>query len=124
MSAIATRVGVHLFSSLDEDVRGFLKRLNPDVRVSSERVAILPEHVRDFRLQTAPKKGTDNRSFDGIGDDPDATVQAEALAPDDLAELVRTAIRRGWDEDAAARLQEREEAERARLQRWLIRRRD
>ena len=68
----------------------------------------------------APKKSTDNRRFDGIGDDPDATVQAEALAPDDLAELVTSALRRGWDE-AAARLQEREEDERARLRRWFER---
>jgi hypothetical protein len=116
--------GVHLFSSLDEDVRAFLMRLNPDAQVVSERVAILPEHVARFSLQTAPKKGTDNRSFAGIGDNPDATVQAEALAPDDLAGLVRATLRHGWDEDAAARLQEREQAERERLQRWLGRRGD
>jgi hypothetical protein len=52
------------------------------------RVAILPEHVERFQLQPAPAKATDNRSFVGIGDDPTATVQAEALAPDDLADLV------------------------------------
>ena len=80
--------GVHLFSALDEDVRGFLTRLNPDARVVSERVAILPEHVERLQLQPAPAKATDNRSFVGIGDDPTATVQAEALAPDDLADLV------------------------------------
>jgi hypothetical protein len=43
--------GVHLFSSLDEDVRAFLMRLNPNARVFSERVAILPEHVARFRLR-------------------------------------------------------------------------
>jgi hypothetical protein len=62
--------GVHLFSALDEDARGFLTRLNPDARVVSERVAILPEHVERFQLQPAPAKATDNRSFVGIGDDP------------------------------------------------------
>jgi hypothetical protein len=96
--------GVHLFSALDEDVRGFLTRLNPDARVVSERAAILPEHVERFQLQPAPAKATDNRSFVGIGDDPTATVQAEARAPDDLADLVEAALRRGWDEDAADRL--------------------
>ena len=35
-----------------------------------------------------------------------------ALAPDDLAGLVRAALHRGWDEDAEARLIEREEDER------------
>jgi hypothetical protein len=121
--------GVHRVSALEEDVRGFLKRLNPDVEVIFDTVAIRPEHVLPvaqggFGLQTAPKKRTDNRSFAGIGDDPDATVQAEALDPADLADLFEAALRRGWDEDAAARLQEREEAERERLQRWLARRGD
>jgi len=41
--------GVHLFSSLDEDVRGFLTRLNPDARV-----VFLPERVERFQLQPAP----------------------------------------------------------------------
>jgi hypothetical protein len=115
--------GVHLFTSLDEDVRAFLMRLNPNARVSSERVAILPEHVARFRLQTAPAKTTDNRSFDGIGANPNATVQCEALSPSDLAALVEAALRNGWDRDAADRLAEREEDERERLRRWLARRR-
>jgi hypothetical protein len=113
--------GVHVFSALDEDVRGFLKRLNPNVRVTPERVAILPAHIARFSLQTAPRKTTDNRSFQGTDDDPNATVQAEALDPADLAALVEAALRGGWDEAAADRLQEREDAERERLQRWLAR---
>ena len=50
--------------------------------MTSVRVAILPEHVARVGLQTAlPRKATDNRSFVDIGDDPDATVQAEASDP-------------------------------------------
>lgn len=118
--------GVARVDNLEEDVRGFLKRLNPDARVIFERVAVLPEHVLPraqggFALQTAPKKASDNRSFAGIGDDPNATVQAEALDPADLATLLGDALRDGWDEDAAAHLVEREQDERERLQRWLAR---
>ena len=113
--------GVHVFNALDEDVRAFTMQLNPDARVIFERVAILPEHVESFNLQTAPAKSTDKRRFEGIGDDPTATVQAEALAPDQLASLVRAALRRDWDERATARLAEREQAERERLRRWLAR---
>ena len=113
--------GVHVFSALDEDVRAFLTKLNPDTQVVSERVAILPVHVGRFRLQTAPAKRTDNRRFDGIGGDATATVQAEALSPSDLATLVEAALRRGWDEAPADRLAARELAERGRLQRWLAR---
>jgi hypothetical protein len=116
--------GKHMFSALDEDVRAFLKRLNPDADVISRRVAVLPEHTLPrarggFGLQTAPKKTTDNRSFEGIGDDPNATVQAEALDPADLADLVRAALLRDWDANAAERLEEREAEERERLQDWL-----
>ena len=113
--------GVHLFSSLDEDVRAFLMRLNPNVRISCKRVAILPEHVARFRLQTAPAKTTDNCSFDGIGADTRATVQAEALSPSDLATLVEAALRNGWGQDVADRLAEREGDERERLRRWFNR---
>ena len=106
---------------IDEDVRAFLRRLNPAAEVMSGRVAILPEHVARFRLQTAPRKATDNRSFEGIGDDPDATVQAEALDPADLAALVEAALMREWDIDAAQRTLEREHDERERLRGWLAR---
>ena len=111
--------GKHMFSALDEDVRAFLTRINPGARVYPERVAILPEHVARLGLQTAPKKPTDNHSFEGIGDDPDATVQAEALDPADLAGLVEAALAHKWDIDAARRTLEREETERGRLRELL-----
>jgi hypothetical protein len=67
----------------------------------------------------APRKVTDNRSFEGIGDDPDATVQAEALDPVDLARLVEAALMLEWDLDAAQRVLVREYDERERLRDWL-----
>ena len=96
-------------------------RLNPNVRISCKRVAILPEHVARFRLQTAPAETTDNCSFDGIGADTRATVQAEAMSPSDLATLVEAALRNGWGQDVADRLAEREGDERERLRRWFNR---
>ena len=114
--------GEHMFSALDEDVRAFLKRINPNARIHPERVAILPEHVARFGLQTSPRKATDNRSFEGIGDDPDATVQAEALDPADLAALIEAALRREWDEHAEAEVAAREDEERHRLRAWLAQR--
>ena len=83
-----------------------------------ERVAVLPEHVAAYALPTAPAKKDDKRSFSGIGDDPTATVQAEALPPDILAGLVRDALQAEWDDDAEADLLEREERDRAALMRW------
>jgi hypothetical protein len=113
--------GVHLFMSLMEDIRAFARDLNPRAQFEAVRVAILPEHVAAYGLQMAPKKATDNRSFEGVDGDADGTVQAEALDPADLAALVESALRRGWDDGAAARLEEREAQERARVQAWLER---
>jgi hypothetical protein len=56
-----------------------------------------------FRLPMAPAKLTDRRAFDGVGDDPTATVEAEALTPAQLADIVETAIRAYWNEAAARR---------------------
>ena len=48
-------------------------------------------------LPTAPAKKTDRRSFSGIEGDPSATVQAEAIPPDLMAEIVRLAIQDRMD---------------------------
>ncbi len=58
--------------------------MDADVRFS--RLAVLPQHVDQFNLLTAPPKETDRRAFEG------ETVQAEALPPDVLAQLVKQAI--------------------------------
>jgi hypothetical protein len=76
--------GVHMFGSLDEDVRAFLERLGGDVQFV--RLAVTREHIQEMGLPTAPAKETDRRSFSGD------TVQAEAIPPDALARIVRQAI--------------------------------
>jgi hypothetical protein len=60
-------------------------------------------------LVTAPAKTTDKRSFMG------GTTQCEAIAPDVLAGIIRTAIERRLDEDAYAAVLKQEETTRARL---------
>ncbi|MEV4115964.1 hypothetical protein [Nonomuraea sp. NPDC049695] len=77
--------GEHLFSSLAEDVVAFAAAAG--AAVEFERVAVTAEQVVTYRLPTAPPKATDRRSFSGT-----TTTQAEALPPDILAALVRTAI--------------------------------
>jgi hypothetical protein len=110
--------GVHMYSALIEDALAFLEQLNPEAVVTPERVAVLPKHVKRFKLTTAPAKEGDDRRFAGIGDDPTATVQAEALKPSELATLVKAALRSKWDRGAAADLAAREQDERERLARW------
>ncbi len=66
-------------------------------------------------LEPAPAKATDRRSFDGIGGDPNATVQAEAIPPDILARDLKAAIEEHMDVDIYEELLEAEEEERDRL---------
>jgi hypothetical protein len=89
--------GVHLFSSFAEDVRAFTGEYCGEVRFL--RLVVTPEQAVAWNLPTKPRKETDRRSFRGIGDDPDATVQAEAIPPDTLNELLRTELRKRFPAD-------------------------
>ena len=69
------------------------------------RLAVTPDQITRYRLDTAPPKATDNRAFTG------KTCQAEALAPDDLAAIVRQAIEERIDQavlDGVLRREKRE----------------
>lgn len=103
--------GVHVFGSLAADVAAFGESMGADVTFS--RLAVLPEHVERLALQTAPPKPTDRRAFTG------QTVQAEALPPDTLAELVHAAIVANLDANAYRLALEAEQLERADLTDWL-----
>jgi hypothetical protein len=92
--------GVHVFSSLDEDVSAFATAMG--ATVTFVRLAVTPAQVKKLGLPTAPAKSTDRRSFTGIDGDANATVQAEAIPPDELARILGKAIaeridRRAYD---------------------------
>jgi hypothetical protein len=78
--------GVHMFGSLDEDIRAFLNGLDAGGRVEFQRLAVTLDQVVELNLPTAPAKETDRRSFDG------ETVQCEAIPPDELARVLERAI--------------------------------
>lgn len=99
--------GVHMFGSLDEDVRAFLASMGGDV--DFVRLAVTREHVERLSLPTAPAKPTDRRAFSGD------TVQAEAIPPDELARIVRGAIVDRLDGHILEAVLAAEEAERTRL---------
>ncbi|HET8899316.1 MAG TPA: hypothetical protein VFN09_11145 [Rhodanobacteraceae bacterium] len=103
--------GVHVFGSLAADITAFGKSMGADVTFS--RLAVLPEHIAAFDLPTAPPKTTDRRAFTG------QTVQAEALPPDTLADLVRAAIVANIDPNAYAGALDAEQVERAELLAWM-----
>lgn len=77
--------GVHVFSSLAEDIEAFANDYGGDVEFI--RLAVTPEQAALYSLPSAPPKPTDRRSFEG-----NETWQAEALDPRMLAAIVSAAI--------------------------------
>jgi hypothetical protein len=100
--------GVHVFSSLAEDIEEFAADYGGDVEFV--RVAVTPEQARQYNLPSAPPKATDRRSFDG-----DETWQCEALDPRTLAAILQAAIDERFDRDLYCQVleEERDTARRA-----------
>ncbi len=78
--------GVHVFSSLAEDVTAMAERLNMSAEIEFSRLAVTPDQAATMNLPSAPPKPTDRRAFAGD------TWQIEAIPPDALAEIVEQAI--------------------------------
>ena len=86
-----------------------------DATVTFVRLAVTPAQVKKLGLPTAPAKSTDRRSFTGINGDANATVQAEAIPPDELARIVRKAITERIDRRAYDAVLEAEQRAKASL---------
>jgi hypothetical protein len=99
--------GVWMLAAYAEDVEAFTRDLGGEATFT--RLAVTPEQVREFNLPTAPPKPTDRRAFRG------ETCQAEALAPDVLAAILRDAIEARIDRRALDRVLKRERAVRREL---------
>lgn len=102
--------GVHVFSSLMEDVQALVRDLGRNTPVTFTRLAVTSAQKVDFSLPTAPPKETDRRRFDDT-----ETVQAEALPPDILAQIVRDAINARVDRTTLNHILARERRIRERL---------
>ena len=95
--------GVHVFSSVAEDVAALATGLGYDTDIRFTRLAVTPEQVAELGLPTAPPKEKDKRSFDG-----NETTQAEAIPPDVLAQIITDAINERLDHETYAAVLERE----------------
>jgi len=98
--------GVWMLAAYLEDVEAFARELGGEATFT--RLAVTPEQVREFNLPTAPPKPGDRRASG-------QTCQAEALAPDVLAGILRDAIEARIDRRALNRVLRRERAVRREL---------
>jgi hypothetical protein len=111
--------GESIFESMSADAMAFLEedRMLMLQEIIAVRVALTAEQVVDYELPTAPPKSSDSRSASWRGE----TCQLEALAPNDLAALVRDEIESWVDADKLADQVEREGDDRTQLLRALPR---
>ncbi|MBH1934100.1 hypothetical protein I5Q34_07295 [Streptomyces sp. AV19] len=101
--------GWSIVDAAADDVATFVEEMDaepPAVR----RLAVTVEQVAAYGLETVPQKETDRR-----GERMPATVQAEALSPDQLTGIVRAGLAAVVDERALQAVRERSERERAEL---------
>jgi len=82
-------------------------------RAVGTRLAVTPEQIERYRLPTVPAKDTDNRAFSGD------TCQTEALPPDVLTDILRTAIEQRTDRRAFERVLRQERVARRNLLRQI-----
>jgi hypothetical protein len=94
--------GVHVFASMAEDVSELINGLGLSGAAVFTRLAVTRDQVMTLGLPTAPSKTTDRRTFNGD------TVQAEAIAPDVLAQIVTDAVQARFDHATLERLLSRE----------------
>lgn len=101
--------GEHICLNLAEDVGAFTTHYGGELSV--QRIAVNAAQQAEYNLPTAPPKASDKRSFSA-----DFTVQAEALPPDVLASIVRSAIEQQLDLVALESALQRQDELRAELQ--------
>jgi hypothetical protein len=99
--------GVSMFLAFLEDVEAFTRSLGGEATFT--RLAVTPTQIEALNLPTAPPKETDRRAFSG------ETCQAEAIAPDILAAILRVAIEQRIDRDIRQHVLRREKRERQKL---------
>lgn len=110
--------GESIFNSAAEDVTAFVMadRRHGLCNVEFRRVGLTAEQVELYELPTAPPKASDSRSAAWRGE----TCQLEALAPDQIADLLDQAIGELIDEEIYFDDIAAEEVERESLTRLLL----
>jgi hypothetical protein len=96
-----------MFLAFLEDVEAFTRELGGQATFT--RLAVTPTQFGRLNLPTAPPKPEDRRAFRGL------TCQAEAIAPNDLANILRTAIESRINVDAFEAVLAREDVVRQEL---------
>jgi hypothetical protein len=93
-----------------------LREMAPDTDITFERIAVTRTQIGRWRLPTRPTKKTDSRAT-RFGDE--RSVELDAIAPDRLRAIVRTAIERHLPTDQFERLKRSERKEQRTITRLI-----
>lgn len=96
---------------IDRFVERELRNYAPDCDLTFERVAVLPEQIDEYGLQTRPTKKSDSRSKSFEGE----SVEVDAIEPNELRAICERCITQHIDQDQLERTHAVEEAERETL---------
>lgn len=102
--------GVRISDNLEAELR------QHGAEVTVERVALNPDHIREYRLPTRPGKWSDSRQAAFAARYGDASVELDALPPDVLTDLVENRIVSTIDVAAWRRAAKVEDLERQTLE--------
>jgi len=104
------QLGDHDPSGVDawRDFQAKVLTFEPDANVVFERLAVTPEQIEQYQLQTRPTKGTDTRSSGFEGE----SVEVDALPPSVLRKIVGDAIEQHIEPRALELTQSVEDSER------------
>jgi len=101
--------GCSIIDSAAEDICAFVASMRVDPP-EFRRIAVTEAQIAHYKLVAAPQKATDNR-----GERMNATVQAEALPPDVLADELRAELDAVTDPDALADMRHAGNTERSEI---------
>jgi hypothetical protein len=91
-----------------EKIEQTLREMAPNAEIFFQRVAVTPEQITDWNLPTRPTKASDTRSK-GFGS---ISVELDAIAPEQLRELVKEVIEQHLPQEQFAILKATEASER------------
>lgn len=110
--------GDSIFQVIEEDIGSFVMGMGCDfMQFNPRRLAVLPEQIGEYGLETAPPKLSDSRTPKWELENMEDTAQAEAFPPDVLANLLKEAIEGYFDFDILERVESQESMETVNLTR-------
>lgn len=104
--------GLHIQEICDSRLNG-----NFGVGVEVERIALTEEQIREHDLIPQPAKKTDSMARGWIEEHGDVAWELDALEPNLLGEIIRTAIDEYFDEDIYNEVEEEQEEKRKDIKR-------